>query len=93
MVVFPHPLLPQVNIEMTQRQNTNTETSLAEQEVKLRKQLAEECLVSQKIEDYLKKHYEDLAGNVDHWMTKHEHDLDIMSKDLHELKVAHATPP
>lgn len=43
--------------------------------------------MSQRIEDYLKRHYQDLAGKVDYWMNKHENDLEMKTKDLHELKV------
>jgi hypothetical protein len=56
-------------------------------EARLQQQLEEEIRVSQRIEDYLKRHYQDLAGRVDYWMTKHENDLEMKVKDLHELKV------
>ena len=77
----------QVSVEVSQRQQTNTESKLSSHEQQLAQQLDEESRVSQRIEDYLKKHYEELAGKVDHWMTKHEQDLDMKSRDLHELKV------
>ena len=57
------------------------------EEEQLRQQIEEEARVSQMIEDYLKNHYEELAGQVDHWMTRHEQDLDMKLRDLHELKV------
>lgn len=60
---------------------------MSEREKKLVQQLEEEMLVSEHIENYLKIHYEDLAGKVDHWMTKHEQDLEMKTKGLHELKV------
>ena len=44
--------------------------------------------VSQRTETYLKKHYQDLAGKVDYWMNRHETDLDMKTRDLHELKVS-----
>ena len=56
-------------------------------EEQLKQQIEEEARVSQMIEDYLKNHYEELAGQVDHWMTRHEQDLDMKFRDLHELKV------
>lgn len=63
------------------------ESSMVDKQGKLQQQLGEEIRVSQLIEDYLKKHYQDLAGKVDHWMTKHEQDLEMKSNDLLELKV------
>lgn len=53
----------------------------------LHQQLEEEIRVSQRTETYLKKHYQDLAGKVDFWMNRHETDLDMKTRDLHELKV------
>ena len=76
-----------MSIGVSQRKTTYKEDDLAEEEKRLRKQLAEETLVSQRIDLYLVKHYEDLAGKVDYWMTKHEQDLDMKSRDLHDLKV------
>ena len=57
------------------------------EEDQLKQQLEEEARVSQMIEDYLKNHYEELVGQVDTWMTRHEQDLDMKLRDLHELKV------
>lgn len=72
---------------MSQRHQANTESTMTEGESRLQQQLEEEIRVSQRIEDYLKRHYQDLAGKVDYWMNKHENDLDMKTKDLHELKV------
>ena len=60
---------------------------MSEEEWRLKQQLEEEAKVSQMIEEYLKNHYEDLAGQVDHWMTRHEQDLDMKVRDLQQLKV------
>ena len=60
---------------------------MAEEERKLKQRLEEEARVSQMIEEYLKGHYEELAGQVDHWMTRHEQDLDMKGRDLQQLKV------
>lgn len=79
--------LLQVNIEVSQRKTANVEEGLTEEDKRLRKQLAEETLVSKRIDLYLVKHYEELAGKVDLWMTKHEQDIEMKSKDLHDLKV------
>ena len=76
-----------MNVEVSERRQTNTETALLMEQNMLQRQLEEEIRVSQRIEQYLKRHYEDLAGKVDHWMNKHENDLDMKSRDLHELKV------
>lgn len=73
---------------MSQRHQTNTEGSMGAEDSKLQQQLEEEIRVSQRIEGYLKRHYQDLAGKVDHWMNKHENDLEMKTKDLHELKVS-----
>ena len=73
---------------MNQRRTNNKEEDLTEEEKKLRKQLAEETLVSKRIDLYLAKHYEELATKVDHWMGKHEQDMDIKSRELHDLKVS-----
>ena len=78
-------------VEVNQRHHSNAETNLTEQEKKYRQQLEEEMRVSQRIEDYLKKHYQDLAGKVDYWMTKHEQDLEMKTRDLHDLKVSTIT--
>ena len=76
-----------MNVEVSQRRQTNAEIDLSEDQKRTRQQLAEETLVTQRVEEYLKKHYQDLAGKVDFWMTKHEQDLDMKTRDLHELKV------
>ena len=73
---------------MHQRRQVNSEMSMSEEEHQLRQQLEEEVKVSQMIEEYLKGHYEDLAGQVDHWMTRHEQDLDMKVRDLQQLKVS-----
>ena len=72
---------------MNQRHQTNSENTMTANDVRLQQQLDEEIRVSQRIEDYLKRHYQDLAGKVDYWMNKHENDLEMKTKDLHELKV------
>lgn len=77
----------QVDVEVSQRHQQNTITDMTGEDSRLRQQLEEEIRVSQRIEEYLKKHYQDLAGKVDHWMTKHENDLEMKTKDLHDLKV------
>lgn len=74
-------------MEVSQRHQTNRETDLGDTKSRLEQQLEEEVRVSERIEGYLKKHYQDLAGKVDFWMNKHEVDLDMKTKDLHELKV------
>ena len=68
-----------MRVEISQRHQANLESGMSLEE--------EEARVSQTIEDYLKNHYEELAGKVDYWMTRHEQDLDMKMKDLHELKV------
>lgn len=78
-----------MDVEVNQRHQTNTENVMTSSEVRLQQQLDEEIRVSQRIEDYLKRHYQDLAGKVDYWMNKHENDLEMKTKDLHELKVCH----
>ena len=60
---------------------------MSEEERRLRQQLEEELRVSQRVEEYLNRHYQDLVGKVDFWMNKHEIDLEMKTKDLHELKV------
>ena len=72
---------------MNQRHQSNDESSLSEQEQRVKQQLEEERRVSQVIEEYLKNHYEKLAGQVDHWMIRHEQDLDMKGRDLQQLKV------
>lgn len=79
----------QAIVEVNQRHQANRETELTEADSRLEQQLKEEVRVSERIEEYLKKHYQDLAGKVDYWMNKHEIDLDMKTKDLHELKVSH----
>lgn len=74
-------------MEVSQRHKANRERTLSESEARLQQQLQEEVRVSERIEEYLKKHYQNLAVKVDFWMTKHENDLDMKTKDLHELKV------
>ena len=74
-------------MEVLQRRHGNSEGSLRESEGTLEQQLAEEACVSGRIEAYLKKHYEELAEKVDHWMTRHEQDIEMKGRDLHELKV------
>ncbi len=76
---------------MLQRRHGNSEGSLRDREGSLEQQLAEEARVSRRIESYLKKHYEELAEKVDHWMTRHEQDIDMKGRDLHELKVCVAS--
>ena len=76
-----------MNVEVSERRQTNSEATLLMEQSVLQRQLEEEIRVSQRIEQYLKRHYEDLAGKVDHWMNKHENDSDMKSRDLHELKV------
>lgn len=75
-------------MEVAQHLQANNESNLSEDEQKLRQQLEEEAQVSQLVEEYLKKHYEELAGQVDHWMSKHEQDLDMKTRELHDLKVS-----
>ena len=77
----------QVHVEVNQRQHSNLESSMSEEEQRVKQQLEEETRVSQVIEEYLKSHYEELAGQVDHWMTRHEQDLDMKGRDLQQLKV------
>ena len=84
MVAFS---IVQVHVEVNQRHQANTESSMSEEDRKLKQQIEEEAKVSHMIEDYLKNHYEELAGQVDHWMTRHEQDLDMKSRDLQQLKV------
>ena len=85
---FILPLLHiKVHVEVNQRHQANLESSMSMEEEQLKQQIEEEARVSQMIEDYLKNHYEELAGQVDHWMTRHEQDLDMKLRDLHELKV------
>ena len=74
-------------MEVLQRRQGNNEADLRGFEQQLMQQIDEESRVSGRIEAYLKKHYEELAGEVDHWMTKHEQDLDMKSREVHELKV------
>ena len=74
-------------MEVSQRHQANKEKELSTDGSRLEQQLREEVRVSERIESYLKKHYLDLAGKVDYWMNKHEVDLDMKTKDLHELKV------
>lgn len=73
--------------EVAHHHQAITESDLTDEDQKLRQQLEEEARVSQLVDEYLKKHYEELAGQVDHWMTKHEQDLDMKTKELHDLKV------
>ena len=49
---------PQVRVEVGQRRHGNKELELTEEERRLRQQLEEEKMVSERIEQYLKKHYE-----------------------------------
>ena len=77
----------QVRVEVAHHHEDIAESELRDEEHKLRQQLEEEARVSHLVEEYLKKHYEELAGQVDHWMTKHEQDLDMKTRDLHDLKV------
>lgn len=72
---------------MLQRQQDNTEEYLRSREASLEQQISEESRVSQRVEAYLKKHYEELAEKVDYWMTRHEQDTDMKTRELHELKV------
>ena len=72
---------------MNQRRQANQESGMSEEEERLKQQLEEETRVSQVIEEYLKSHYEELAGQVDHWMIRHEQDLDMKGRDLQQLKV------
>ncbi len=72
---------------MLQRRQSNTESSLHQREECLEQQITEESRVSGRIEAYLKKHYEELAGKVDYWMTRHEQDIEMKGKDVHDLKV------
>ena len=53
-----HTLPPQVSVEVSQRHHDIKETELMEEEEQLQQQLAEEEMVSQRIEQYLQKHYE-----------------------------------
>ena len=87
ITVYMHSIV-QVSVEVSLRHQTSTETKLSSREQQFAQQLDEESRVSNRVEEYLKKHYEELAGKVDHWMTKHEQDLDMKSRDLHELKVS-----
>lgn len=72
---------------MLQRRQSNTEGSLREREECLEQQITEESRVSGRIEAYLKKHYEELADKVDYWMTRHEQDTEMKTKDVQDLKV------
>jgi len=72
---------------VNQRQTTNKEEELTDDEKRLRKQLAEETLVSKRIDLYLARHYEELATKVDYWMAKHEQDMEMKSRELHDIKV------
>ncbi len=72
---------------MLQRRQSNREGSLHQKEECLEQQILEETRVSGRIEAYLKKHYEELAGKVDYWMTRHEQDIEMKNKELHDLKV------
>lgn len=85
MIMSPNGL--QVYVEVSQRHHLETNSKLSTHEHELAQQIDEEALVSQRVEQYLKKHYEQLAGEVDHWMTRHEQDLDMKTRDLHDLKV------
>ncbi len=76
---------------MLQRRHGNSEGSLRDRKGSIEQQLAEEARVSRRIESYLKKHYEELAEKVDYWMTRHEQDIDMKGRDLHELKVCVAS--
>ena len=49
-------------MEVGQRHHGNKELELTEEERRLRQQLQEEKMVSERIEQYLKKHYE--VGSV-----------------------------
>lgn len=74
-------------MEVVQRRHGNQDAALRLEEQQLRQKLEEEERVSGRVNDYLKSHYEDLAGQLDYWMAKHEQDVEMKSRDLHDLKV------
>ena len=66
-------LPPQVSVEVSQRRHDNKEAELMEEEGRLQQQLAEEELVSQRIEQYLQKHYEVRNISLQYSSTTYEH--------------------
>ncbi len=74
-------------MEVAQRHHSNREVSLRLEEQQLRQEVEEEEVVSGRVNEYLQRQFEDLAGQLDHWMGKHEQDVDMKSRELHDLKV------
>ncbi len=74
-------------MEVAQRRHGIEDASLQLDEQNIRQQLEEEEKVSMRVNEYLQKHFEDLEGQLDRWMGKYEQDIDMKSRDLHDLKV------
>ncbi|KAL5475398.1 hypothetical protein EMCRGX_G025207 [Ephydatia muelleri] len=80
----------QVSVEVQQRHHTLDVQAMEEEVSTLKQKIEEEKKVSESIEEYLKTHYEELDGQVDHWMAAYEQDLEMKTSDVQEIKTLKA---
>uniref|UniRef100_A0A1X7SK92 Uncharacterized protein n=1 Tax=Amphimedon queenslandica TaxID=400682 RepID=A0A1X7SK92_AMPQE len=80
----------EVKVQCSQRQQQNKESDLYNERERLKQELAEEKRAHAEIENYLKKHIEDLDGKVEYWMSKYEEDLEMKTTEVQETKSAKA---
>uniref|UniRef100_A0A1X7T4W8 Uncharacterized protein n=1 Tax=Amphimedon queenslandica TaxID=400682 RepID=A0A1X7T4W8_AMPQE len=73
-----------VKVQCSQRQQQNKESDLYNERERLKQELAEEKRAHAEIENYLKKHIEDLDGKVEYWMSKYEEDLEMKTTKVQE---------
>uniref|UniRef100_A0A1X7T6G0 Uncharacterized protein n=1 Tax=Amphimedon queenslandica TaxID=400682 RepID=A0A1X7T6G0_AMPQE len=79
-----------VKVQCSQRQQQNKESDLYNERERLKQELAEEKRAHAEIENYLKKHIEDLDSKVEYWMSKYEEDLEMKTTEVQETKSAKA---
>ncbi|XP_019861344.1 PREDICTED: IQ domain-containing protein G-like [Amphimedon queenslandica] len=78
-----------VKVQCSQRQQQNKESDLYNERERLKQELAEEKRAHAEIENYLKKHIEDLDGKVEYWMSKYEEDLEMKTTKVQETNERH----
>lgn len=83
----------EVHLEVSKCRHRNEAEALESEEKHLKQKLEEEGTASHSVEEYLTKHYEDLASQVDHWMVQYDRDLETKTQELHKLKVQPSLAP
>ncbi|NWQ79130.1 DRC9 protein, partial [Columbina picui] len=79
-----------LQVHQTQKKCSNAEQALENKIQELKNIIDKEIRVHVEIEHFLRQHYQKVEEELEHWVDKHEHDMDAADEELSALNAAKA---